>query len=339
LVISGNQIVATAAHHGGISVSDVEDCSIVGNTYNDGGFANDIGPIEVVAGTNVSVIGNTITSTATGSVRGITASTGNTNLSIVGNTIRGFGTGSAAAGISITSSTADTVEDIVVSSNQIDFTASATGRGLRFQCNHASAVLRNFLITSNVFRSDGTASSTGIRLDENSGTMSNFTISGNQVDGAETGILGSSGISSLSVYGNTIIGATTDYSTLTGENLSSTTGRIKSTIGTSLVAGDFALSAGFGSTASIGTITGTDQRFRATITSAGTGQGANPTCILTFQDGTWTTAPFFTVSRGGGSQATVQFEVTTITATALTLTFQGTPSAAETYVINVVGIG
>ncbi len=123
----------------------------------------------------------------------------------------------------------------------------------------------------------------------------------------------------------------------TGDNFEAL--RLRANQGTSLVAGDFALHANWGTTASIGTITGTDQRSRATITSAGTGQGANPTVILTFKDGTWTTAPFFVVSRAGGSQPTVQFEVTTITATALTLTFQGTPSASETFILSVVGIG
>lgn len=91
--------------------------------------------------------------------------------------------------------------------------------------------------------------------------------------------------------------------------------RLRADRGTALVAGDFTLSSGFGSTASIGTITGTDQRFRATITSAGTGQAANPTVILTFQDGTWSTAPFFVTSRAGGALTQSIFEVTTIAST------------------------
>lgn len=104
------------------------------------------------------------------------------------------------------------------------------------------------------------------------------------------------------------------------------------TLGTSLVAGDFALSAGWGDAASIGTITGKDQWCQFTVTSSGTGQGASPTIILTFKDGTWTTAPIVQANRQEfANQPTVTFSVTTVTATAVTLTFNGTPVAAETY--------
>jgi hypothetical protein len=111
-------------------------------------------------------------------------------------------------------------------------------------------------------------------------------------------------------------------------------GRLGLVGGTALVAGDFALSAGFGASASISAIaTGTnDSRGRITITAAGAGVGANPTCTLTFKDGTWTTAPFAIVCRSGGSQPTIAFDVTT-TATTAVFTFKGTPVAAETYSI------
>jgi hypothetical protein len=111
-------------------------------------------------------------------------------------------------------------------------------------------------------------------------------------------------------------------------------GRLGLVGGTALVAGDFALSAGFGASASISAIaTGTnDSRGRITITSAGAGQGASPTCTLTFKDGTWTTAPFAVVCRSGGSQPTIPVSATT-TATTMVITFHGTPVAAETYSI------
>ncbi|KKK94285.1 hypothetical protein LCGC14_2684370, partial [marine sediment metagenome] len=103
--------------------------------------------------------------------------------------------------------------------------------------------------------------------------------------------------------------------------------------GTALVAGDFALSGGWGTTASIGTITGNDQWFQATITSAGTGQGANPTATLTFQDGTWTNAPIAVCQRADrASQTTIEFTWTT-TPTTLVLTFEGTPVAAEAFTV------
>ena len=104
--------------------------------------------------------------------------------------------------------------------------------------------------------------------------------------------------------------------------------------GTALANTDWALSAGFGSTASVAVGTGsTDMRGSIVITSAGTGQGASPTATLTFKDGTFTTVPFVNVTRGGGSQRTVPFDVAP-TATTLVLTFLGTPVAAETYTVH-----
>jgi len=101
---------------------------------------------------------------------------------------------------------------------------------------------------------------------------------------------------------------------------------------TTLVAGDFALSAGWGTTASIGSLRGVDQWHEFVITSAGTGQGANPTLTLTYKDLTWTVAPIVRCSRQEfASQPTVPFTVTTQSATTYVLTFGGTPVAGETY--------
>lgn len=114
--------------------------------------------------------------------------------------------------------------------------------------------------------------------------------------------------------------------------------RIKANSGTSLVAGDFSLSAGWGSTASISAVSGTDARFRITVTSAGSGQGANPTITLTFKDGSWTNAPFAAFTRNGGSQLSITQDWTT-TATTLVVTWRGTPVAAETYTFEAVVMG
>lgn len=101
------------------------------------------------------------------------------------------------------------------------------------------------------------------------------------------------------------------------------------------VAADYALSAGFGATASVAVTAGSnDSRGRITITSAGAGQAANPTCTLTFKDGAWPNAPFVIVRRSSfGSQPTVNFSWTTTTTT-LVMTFVGTPVAAETYQVD-----
>lgn len=112
--------------------------------------------------------------------------------------------------------------------------------------------------------------------------------------------------------------------------------RFRASQATALVAGDFVLSAGWGNTASVGSLRGTDQFHEIVITSAGTGQGASPTVTMTYKDGTWTTAPVVGVDRQDfGSQATVTFTVTTQSATQYVLTFNGTPVAGDTYKIRV----
>lgn len=103
--------------------------------------------------------------------------------------------------------------------------------------------------------------------------------------------------------------------------------------GTSLIAGDFALSGGWGNTASVGTITGSDPHARFIVTSAGTGQAASPTITLTFHDGTWTTAPWCGVRFEDASTASELTTAVTQTSTATTMviTFRGTPTATRTY--------
>lgn len=108
--------------------------------------------------------------------------------------------------------------------------------------------------------------------------------------------------------------------------------------GTPVVAGDFALSAGFGSTASVAVAAGsTDRKGRITITSSGTGQGANPTCTLTpkepFDAGHH---PF--VTRGdesGDDQLAIPFTAK-IAAATLVMKFVGTPVAADTITVDYV---
>lgn len=114
--------------------------------------------------------------------------------------------------------------------------------------------------------------------------------------------------------------------------------RIKTALGTALVAGDFALSAGFGTTATVTGVIGTDQGWTITVTSSGTGQAANPTITLTFHDGTWTLSPITVSKMSGGTGAVTQLTESP-TATTNVITFQGTPVAASTYVISSVAIG
>ncbi|HEV7672995.1 MAG TPA: hypothetical protein VGQ12_00550 [Candidatus Angelobacter sp.] len=115
--------------------------------------------------------------------------------------------------------------------------------------------------------------------------------------------------------------------------------RIKANQGTTLVAGDFSSLGAFGTTASVSSVTGTDQAFSVSIASTGTGQSANATFLLTFHDGTWTNAPIFSCNRGENS-APSSYTLTSTTATTLTVTMAATaPVAASTYTFNCVGIG
>jgi hypothetical protein len=61
--------------------------------------------------------------------------------------------------------------------------------------------------------------------------------------------------------------------------------------GTALVAGDITLSAGWGNTATLSALGGTDAAFRLTVTPNGTGIAANPTITVAFHDGSWGTIP------------------------------------------------
>jgi hypothetical protein len=111
--------------------------------------------------------------------------------------------------------------------------------------------------------------------------------------------------------------------------------------GTAPIAGDFALSAGWGTTASVGTIVGNDSHATFVVTSTGTGQGANPTITLTFKNGTWTTAPFgYAKLFACSTAADLLVAVTeTTTATTMVITFNGTPVATRTYSFKTLVVG
>lgn len=114
--------------------------------------------------------------------------------------------------------------------------------------------------------------------------------------------------------------------------------RLSSSQGTALVAGDFALSAGWGSGAAVSAVTGTDQGFDLTVT-AGTSPTANPTVTLTFKDGTWTNTPILLIQQRGGTGAQPTAINYTPSATAPVITWMGTPVNTNTYIFSVLVIG
>jgi hypothetical protein len=114
--------------------------------------------------------------------------------------------------------------------------------------------------------------------------------------------------------------------------------RINTTGGTALVAGDFALSAGWGNTAAVSAVTGTDQGWNITVTCGGTGIAANPTITLTFKDGTWTNSPI-AMSKMVGGTGTITDLSDAPTATTWVITFNGTPVDTKTYIISGIVMG
>jgi hypothetical protein len=114
--------------------------------------------------------------------------------------------------------------------------------------------------------------------------------------------------------------------------------RLKANQGTALVAGDFALSAGWGSTGAVSAVTGTDQAWNITITSGGTGIATAPTVTLTFHDGTWTNSPLCLAKMMAGTGAIS--DITGLpSATAWVMTYQSLPVSGQTYIITGICIG
>ena len=103
--------------------------------------------------------------------------------------------------------------------------------------------------------------------------------------------------------------------------------------GIDLVAGDFVLSAGWGTTASVSVSPNSkEQNWRITITASGTGQGANPTVTLTFPGGAYPYAPRALMLRNGGNGATLNPSWSgSPSTTQLVITAAGTPGAGSTY--------
>lgn len=97
---------------------------------------------------------------------------------------------------------------------------------------------------------------------------------------------------------------------------------------------------GWGVGATVTASAGFDGAFSFTITAAGT-PGANPTTVVTFKNGSWLTAPQYLVKRNDTTAplATGPDVTWATTASALTITFIGTPVAASTYKFVCFGLG
>lgn len=116
--------------------------------------------------------------------------------------------------------------------------------------------------------------------------------------------------------------------------------------GTALASGNIALGSGWGTSPTLTINRGTDQGASIQITAKAT-VAANPTVTVTFANGTWTNPPIVvacrtdTTAATGSPSASVsnQWAVTSVTATAVILTFNGTPVANSTYGLSFICMG
>lgn len=115
--------------------------------------------------------------------------------------------------------------------------------------------------------------------------------------------------------------------------------RLTAHSGTVLIAGNIVLSSGWGTIPTLVVNRGVDQAASIQITAKAT-VAANPTVTVTFADGTFTQIPVVIASRTDISAPTAaNWSVTTVTATAVTFTFVGTPVANSVYGLAWIALG
>jgi hypothetical protein len=176
----------------------------------------------------------------------------------------------------------------------------------------------------------------------NAGSLSSPAGSGVQFNGATSGAIAivatavaGSNVLTLPAATDTLVAqSTTD--TLSNKTLGGSTpyNRLRCNGGSAMVAGNIVPSAGWGTTASVGSVKGTDNFFEFKITSSGTGQSANPTITITFVT-TFAHTPFVTHmpgSSGGQTGTLFGLGIASISTTTLVLKMDTiTPIAGQTY--------
>lgn len=113
-----------------------------------------------------------------------------------------------------------------------------------------------------------------------------------------------------------------------------------SVTGTPITAAKLVLSAGWGASAAWTALTGATQSVQGTITNTGAGQAANPTITYTFPTPFLQAPAFCSAYQVGGTQpilaATEFLTPTALTGTSVTFTYNGTPTANLTEVIQIL---
>lgn len=114
-------------------------------------------------------------------------------------------------------------------------------------------------------------------------------------------------------------------------------GRIDASSGTALVAGDVALGAGWGNTATKSITAGSnDQAGQIVVTSGGAGQSqATATVVITFSDGAYASTPRTAiVTTTNDNSIDTGHAKYTVSTTALTITFNVLPVDTKIYTFN-----
>jgi hypothetical protein len=170
----------------------------------------------------------------------------------------------------------------------------------------------------------------------------NYLLNGSQISFAN--LAGTASQSQVPWAAPGTIGSTTPntgaFTTVTANTIT-TSKRFKTAGGTTLASSDFTFTAGWGSTASIGSIVGTDGAFQFVMSSAGTGQTVAPTVTLNFHDGTWTNPPVCSVSGMTGNASVPSWGICSGGPAATSVCFQATftPSAGSAYGASVICSG
>lgn len=105
--------------------------------------------------------------------------------------------------------------------------------------------------------------------------------------------------------------------------------------GRDLVAGDVALHANWGTNPVLALSSGANRAAGVLTVTAKATTGANPTIVITYPEA-YDKVPAIVVSRGDAVSNTAGEIHAVSTATAATITFDGTPTADQVYVINYV---
>lgn len=294
---------------GGIYISTAITASagihISGNTFNANSIntTNTFDDIQVAAGTvgfaiNDNHFGNNVFSSANKSRYGINLLAGaNSNYTIVGNTCDSTQFGTACINDATTGNPTRVVFD-----NRTSGTAA-----MNMSCNPVAA-----------------DNATSCTLSDQAGRAILIRSGGSVTNGQ----IGSTYAGDFDLIANGSVG-----------------GRIKSgggslvatlhisNLGTACANGNFALSAGWGTTATVTAAAGFAQTCQVTITSSGTGQAANPTITYTLANALPAATTVCTAQMVGGTGANTLINQTTLSATAPIFTFGGTPVAASTYFV------